>query len=268
MPVRWSLRLSEPVPEASAAQLHGLTCALVEDSGSPHTEQIKPFSAAGPHQEDGDPVIEVNWLDDLPEPDVAGRAAAGPLRLGSHPVAVAEVRQRAESYADLAATAPRYRLRVEFRSPTYVSRAGRQFPLPDPELLLTGLARRWRHFSPSTFGDAALPTLLNSVHIARHELRTVPVYVAPGRRVVGFTGKAVFGLPDDTAPAAARLLAALWRFAEYAGAGAQTTHGLGRVRLAKHTRGGRVSERSSRQEARAPTGQQASREASILWEDE
>lgn len=234
MPLRWRLRLADPVPPASPAQVHGLACRLLEDPHAPHTAQLKPFSAAGPYPDGpgADPALEVTWLDDARVPDVAARVNGGALFLGPDPLRVTGAERDAVRYTDLAAAEPRRRVRVRFTTPAYINRAGRQIPLPDPELLLSGLARRWSAFSPLPLPEDALHALLAGVHVADHRIRAVPVHIGPGRRV-GFVGSVVFGLPSGADPAAARLLAALWHFAEYAGAGAQTTHGLGRVRVAE-----------------------------------
>ncbi|GAA3732301.1 CRISPR system precrRNA processing endoribonuclease RAMP protein Cas6 [Salinactinospora qingdaonensis] len=240
VPVGWSLRLHGEMAETeessgvggsvSAARLHGLACALVETPDSEHAGQVKPFSVAVPPACPRGEGMRIGWLDDTRLPD----AEAWPGRrvwLGAAPVTVGAVERDAVSYADLADAAPASRVRVEFHTPTYVNRAGRQIPLPEPELLLGGLLRRWQHFSPVPVAEATATALLERVHIAQHRVRTVAVPMRGGGRA-GFVGHAVFGVPSKADTVVKRLFAGLWRFAEYAGVGAQTTHGLGHVTVA------------------------------------
>ncbi|MEY9214315.1 CRISPR system precrRNA processing endoribonuclease RAMP protein Cas6 [Thermobifida halotolerans] len=229
MPLLWSLRPSGRVPSpVPAAWLHGLACALVEAPEGAHTAQVKPFSARTVNSGADTPVVEIGWLDDTRNPGLEARIAAGGLRLGTTPIGLEVTGRRAVPYAELAASPPALRTRVVFASPTYVSRAGRQIPLPDPELLLSGLARRWRAFSPLPIAEDTLSALLARVFVVRHEIRTTTVDLGKSRRV-GFTGEVVFGVHGSSDDPTRRLFAGLWQFAEFAGVGAQTAYGLGSV---------------------------------------
>lgn len=233
MPTRWTLVPDTRIDEAvSPRHLHALACALVEGPGSAHTAQRKPFSAAAPGHREHGRVLELGWLDDADPPEPAARAAAGGVHLDGHPFHPAEIRQSHTPYAALADSAPAQRVRVEFTTPAYINRAGRQIPLPDPELLLGALVQRWRAFSPIPLPEEQMELLLGCVHVSRHRIATQSVDLGRGRRV-GFTGSATFAVPPHQAEGPGRLLTALWRFAEYAGAGAMTTYGLGRVRVAR-----------------------------------
>ncbi|OLT29291.1 hypothetical protein BJF83_11920 [Nocardiopsis sp. CNR-923] len=155
------------------------------------------------------------------------------MRIGCHTMRLTLADRHAHPYSRLAAIPPAAKARVEFTTPAYVNRAGRQLPLPDPELLLAGLARRWAAFSPHPLPPDALAEVLQSAHLARHDIRTQPVGTGRHQRT-GFVGHAVFGLPARAPRTTQRVFAALWAFAEFAGVGAQTTHGLGHVRVHQH----------------------------------
>ncbi|WP_081620580.1 CRISPR system precrRNA processing endoribonuclease RAMP protein Cas6 [Nocardiopsis potens] len=244
MPTQWTLTPTpQPPPDVAPVHLHALACALVESPGSDHTAQTKPFAAALSPSPASSPlapassaaarapdrVLVVGWLDDAGEPDLAARLGS-PVRLVSRPLRLAPAARRAVPYAELAAAPPAVKARVEFATPAYVNRGGRQFPLPDPELLLGGLARRWAAFSPCPLPVRAVDEAMGSVHLARHDIATRTAGTGRHRRT-GFTGAAVFGLPSSASPEARRAFAALWSFGEFAGVGAQTTHGLGHIRV-------------------------------------
>ncbi|MFV2194982.1 CRISPR system precrRNA processing endoribonuclease RAMP protein Cas6 [Nocardiopsis sp. LOL_012] len=225
MPTRWTLTLTpRPSGPVRPAHLHALACTLLEEPGDDHTAQVKPFTAALA----GDRLL-LSWLDDPTEPELPSRPDTS-ARLGGRTHRLQPGDRNTAPYARLAAAPPSVKVRVEFVTPAYISRAGRQLPLPEPELLLAGLARRWDVYSPRPLPSKAVTELLGAVHLARHDIRTAAVGAGSGQRV-GFVGRAVFGLPPRTSHAAQRAFAALWSFAAFAGAGAQTTHGLGHVRV-------------------------------------
>jgi len=202
----------------------------------------------------------LNWLRDPPEP--AGASPASPwrpgperLRLGATTMRRLGVRELTQPYAHLARKPPRQRYDFTFLSPTYFARSERDYLLPDPELLFGRLAQRWNQH----VGDQRLrlddeligrlrakailiahdiATVRTGEHLATVLLRRTPLVVDyeltrervphdPAERA-GFVGVATFGLhrPDS---AVVQAFAALCAFAEYAGIGAQTTHGLGAV---------------------------------------
>ncbi|WP_435106655.1 CRISPR system precrRNA processing endoribonuclease RAMP protein Cas6 [Nocardiopsis synnemataformans] len=86
--------------------------------------------------------------------------------------------------------------------------------------------------------------------------RHPPQPVGDGRHQrTGFVGSAVFGLPTRASLAAQRALVALWSFAAFAGVGAQTTHGLGHVRVHLHEQPARPGPECNRDAVREkPTG--------------
>ncbi|GAB2520889.1 CRISPR system precrRNA processing endoribonuclease RAMP protein Cas6 [Nocardiopsis aegyptia] len=233
MPTWWTLTPTPPPhPSVSPSHLHALACHLLETPASDHTAQTKPFSTAlAPITSTATPGthLVVAWLDEPTEPDLARRLAT-PVRLGPRTIRLNPVDRHTQPYTRLAACPPAPKARVEFTTPAYVKRGKRQMPLPEPELLLTGLARRWAAYSPQPLPPAAVTEMLETVHLARHDIRTLPAGSGPHQRT-GFVGHAVFALPPGTSRAAQRAFAALWTFAEFSGVGAQTTHGLGHVRV-------------------------------------
>jgi CRISPR-associated endoribonuclease Cas6 len=70
--------------------------------------------------------------------------------------------------------------------------------------------------------------LLSAVVLSAHDISSSPVDLGAGTRI-GFTGTATFRLHGRQTPTAQQQFAALSLFATIAGAGAQTTHGLGTV---------------------------------------
>ncbi|MFW6638522.1 CRISPR system precrRNA processing endoribonuclease RAMP protein Cas6 [Nocardiopsis algeriensis] len=235
MPTRWTLIPTSPLPtDVSPLHLHALACRLFETPDSDHTAQVKPFTAAlapassGPEPASA-PHLAVTWLHDATEPDLVPHLAT-PVALGSHTTRLILAERRAEPYTRLAAAPPATKVHVEFSTPAYVNQGGRQLPLPVPELLLAGLARRWDAFSPHPLPPGAVAETVESAHLARHDIRTRPVGSGRHQRT-GFVGSAVLALPSRASRPAQRAFTALWGFAAYAGVGAQTTHGLGYVRV-------------------------------------
>ncbi|MDA2810519.1 CRISPR system precrRNA processing endoribonuclease RAMP protein Cas6 [Nocardiopsis sp. RSe5-2] len=169
----------------------------------------------------------IGWLDDERVPAWESWHQKE-TRLGARQVQVRAVEQETASYADLATSAAVSRVGVVFEAPTLVRRGGRNLPLPEPELLVSGLVRRWNAFSPLAVPEPQAAELLASVYVARHAVRTVPLELR-GRGRAGFVGTATFGIAGQAPLALRRWLAALWRFASFSGVGAHTTHGLGQV---------------------------------------
>lgn len=225
MPTQWTLSLSPPPPPSVLpTHLHAAACALLESSTEDHAAQTKPFTAALTGQR-----LTLGWLDEATSPDLPSRLRE-PLYLGGHTATATLTDQRFEAYTRVASAPPTRRAAISFDSPTYVNQGRRQLPLPVPELLLAGLARRWEVFSPQPLPPSALTEAVESAHLVRHDIRTTAAGSGAHQRT-GFVGRAVFGLPTRVSRRAQRVFAALWSFAAFSGVGAQTTHGLGHVRV-------------------------------------
>ncbi|WP_431887557.1 CRISPR system precrRNA processing endoribonuclease RAMP protein Cas6 [Nocardiopsis alba] len=226
MPTQWTLTLTPPPPTSvDPRHLHALACHLLEPPTTDHSAPTKPFTAALSGRR-----LVLGLLDD--SRPLANRALSDEpaLRLGSHTFRCSPDGHRTEPYARLAACPPAVKAHVEFRTPTYVKRSGRQIPLPDPELLLAGLVRRWSLLSPLPLSAAAVAEVLESAHLARHDTRT-RIFGRGVAQRVGFVGSATFGLSGRPLLSTRRVFAVLWSFASFAGVGAQTTHGFGHVHV-------------------------------------
>ncbi|MEV3952784.1 CRISPR system precrRNA processing endoribonuclease RAMP protein Cas6 [Streptomyces albogriseolus] len=232
MPTRWQFLLrptertrTAPVPPA---QLHGLACRLLEGAGAEHHGQIKPFAVLplmeAPHVP-GHALLGLGWLDDFAVPPLE-KLVGEHIRLGSQFFTVADIRRDAAPYSALLSLPPTRRATLTFRSVTYFTRGDRWIPLPDPELLYGNLIRRWDTFAPEPLPESLVTSLLGEVRLTRHTLRSAPVNLGPATRT-GFTGEATFTLPPTAGHDLASTFTALSAFAEAAGTGAQTTHGLG-----------------------------------------
>ncbi|WP_051745176.1 CRISPR system precrRNA processing endoribonuclease RAMP protein Cas6 [Streptomyces yerevanensis] len=243
MPTRWTLALTADRPDAeqpvTPAQLHGLAALLLEGTGADHHAQHKPYTVspllATPSPQSGRPgaLLRLGWLPDTPRPDLT-RLTGRTVRLGSQHFTVTTAHEEFTPYAALSQLPPASRAIIQFRSATYFSRNGRWHPLPDPVLLYGGLIRRWNLFAPETarLTDVEGKELLGAVALSAHEISSLPVDLGSGTRI-GFTGTAAFRLlgryePHERVP---QLFPALSLFAITAGAGAQTTHGLGSVEV-------------------------------------
>ncbi|WP_223830616.1 CRISPR system precrRNA processing endoribonuclease RAMP protein Cas6 [Nocardiopsis quinghaiensis] len=218
--------------------LHALACRLLESPSGDHSAQTKPFTAAL-----ADRQLTLSWLDEATEPDLGARIDAS-ARLGPHTAAISLREQRTEAYTRMAAAPPARKVAVSFITPAYINQDGRQLPLPVPELLLGGLACRWAAFSPQPLPESAVTEAVQSAHLARHSIRSLASGSGPSQRT-GFVGNAIFGLPARAFRPAQRVFAALWLFASYAGVSAQSTHGLGHVRV-------RMNEGPAPRPARSP----------------
>ncbi|HIY42729.1 MAG TPA: CRISPR system precrRNA processing endoribonuclease RAMP protein Cas6 [Candidatus Nocardiopsis merdipullorum] len=226
MPTQWTLFLSPPPPSCVLpTHLHAAACAApLESSGEDHAAQTKPFTAALTGQR-----LTLGRLDESTSPDLPARLRE-PLRLGEHTAAATLIDQRFEAYTRMASAPPTPRAAISFDSPTYVNQGGCQFPLPVPELLLAGLARRWEVFSPQPLPPSALSEAVESAHLVRHDIRTTAAGAGSHRRT-GFVGRVMFGLPTRMSRRTQRVFAALWSFAAFSGVGTRATHGLGHVRV-------------------------------------
>lgn len=236
MPQRWHLLLH---PEhatrrqrATPAHLHGLACHLLEGAGADHHRQTKPFSVTPLVEATGAPrcaTFTLGWLDDRTIPPLE-KLVGEPVRLGSQHFTVQDVRGEGAPYAALLSLPTARRAAMDFLSVTYFSRNGRWIPLPDPELVYGSLARRWNAFADHPVPDGVLADLLAGVAVSSHDVASAPVEIGPGHRI-GFRGHASFTLPRPNSAAVASAFTALSSFAELAGVGAQTTHGLGWTRV-------------------------------------
>lgn len=219
---------------------------MLEKPGDPgHRGQIKVFSVQPLCSSSGGSdhlELRLNWLARR-APDGRLRACLGrPVQLGHAQLTAVDLETEHVSYGELTETGPVWDCLFTFLSPTYFSRSGRDYLLPDPELVVLRLAARWNeHVCDQDFAitDESVRGLARRVILMSHRIHTVRVNVGRDRVRAGFVGQARLGLraverrqPEGIA--GARLFGALCGFAPFCGVGAQTTHGFGAVSTSDH----------------------------------
>ncbi|MGW0359280.1 CRISPR system precrRNA processing endoribonuclease RAMP protein Cas6 [Nocardia nova] len=211
------------------ARLHGAACALLETPSTDHSGPVKHFSTA--------PLVftpygtrwRLGWLDAGPPPSLPSA-----VRFGETVCAVVDQRIGVRSYHELASlAAPARSVQFSVGSPMYFSRNGRDHPLPDPVLVARSLVTRWNRHAPEEvrIEDATVRDLLQHLYLSDFEGHTVRARATYSSQQTGFLGAFTLALPAAAPQATYHVLAALARYAEIAGIGAQTTHGYGACTL-------------------------------------
>ncbi|MGC4950335.1 CRISPR system precrRNA processing endoribonuclease RAMP protein Cas6 [Streptomyces sp. DT224] len=261
MPYTWTLRLRAAAPreqQVTPAQLHALACTLLEGAAIDHHSQTKPFSVTplmGAPDAPGCALLALGWLDDSTTPPLDKRLGEQ-VRLGGQFFTVEDAHVTGAPYAALRTLPPSRRVTMDFLSVTYFTRKGRWIPLPDPELLYAGLARRWNTYAGIPIPDGLITALREAVLLAAHEVRSAPAEIGQGHRI-GFLGQASFTLLRTVDTEVLAAFTALSRFAECAGVGAQTTHGLGWTTVTTLERGrGAADKQPSRRDRYRPARRQ------------
>lgn len=127
-----------------------------------------------------------------------------------------------------AAAAPaEERVTLKFLTPTTFRQGEVELPFPLPRLVWGSLLDRWNTWSPAQFLDLK-PLVEQNVVLANWKGETRRVELG-SRATVGFVGRFTYRVPSGPSELVwlIRLLAG---YAFYAGAGWQTTHGMGQVR--------------------------------------
>jgi len=219
----------QPGLQVYPARLHGAACALIEPSwDGDHDAQRKPFSVGPLVGENGVARWRLGWLpDDVPdvEPSV--------VRFGALACPVLRCDVRTVSFAELASGPPAWSAELDVLSLLYFARNGRDHPLPDPVLIVQSALARWNVFAPA---ELSVPSdvereLVSTVWLAAFDGRTESAPVTATMHQTGFVGSVRLALTRAAGPVTAGAFAALIRFAEIAGIGAQTTHGFGAIHL-------------------------------------
>jgi len=126
--------------------------------------------------------------------------------------------------------APPRAVTLRFASPTLFRSAGRDLPLPQPDLVLGGYLRKWNAFSPIQLPEEAARYAQECVALGRFRLRSHLVsFEGAGKGAhVGFTGEVRFRflVGDGYWTRLMRLLAA---YAFWCGTGYRTSAGLGQT---------------------------------------
>ncbi|WP_253701124.1 CRISPR system precrRNA processing endoribonuclease RAMP protein Cas6, partial [Thermus scotoductus] len=165
----------------------------------------------------------------------AGRRGEGHARnQQGHRLRVRAVLQEGHPWAGLT-TYPRLfqapegpDLPLRFYSPTFFRRKGVHYPMPEPRLVLESLLRRLEVLASLPAPEGVREALLEKTGVRWFEGKTVRAEADV--EAVGFVGRVVYHLPRATEEELAWLWA-LGRFAFYAGVGAKTSLGLGRVKV-------------------------------------
>lgn len=181
-----------------------------------------------------DLTIVVAWL---PEGQAPFTSWPDEVRLGNTRYAVGGINSSTESFASLAHTDPSNgSAGFLFQSPTWFSRNGRIYPLPDPVLMYSGLARRWNSHAPDPLGMSpeVVKSIAGGVELVECDGMTQEFDLGKFVRR-GFVGSALFICANQGVWGH---FAALSRFAEFCGVGAHTTHGGGCVELVDREVGG------------------------------
>lgn len=120
-------------------------------------------------------------------------------------------------------------LGLQFASPTFFRRKGHSYPLPEPKLVFDSLTQRWNAFAPVKVPQE-VQEAWERLLVGQFQGRTHHIAPNQDERGVGFVGRVVYYLPKAS-PTEAQWMQALGRFAFYAGVGAKTSLGFGRVRM-------------------------------------
>lgn len=118
---------------------------------------------------------------------------------------------------------------MQFASPTAFKQAGRQMPLPLPDLVFGSLVERWNAFSPLALSPEMRRFGAEMLALSRYRLQSRPVTQKSGALRIGGVGTATYrALGGDRYWLATMQMLA--EFARYSGVGVQTATGMGQAR--------------------------------------
>ncbi len=118
---------------------------------------------------------------------------------------------------------------MQFASPTAFKQAGRQMPLPLPDLVFGSLVERWNRFSPLALSPEMRRFGAEMLALTRYRLQSRPVAQKNGALRIGGVGTATYrALGGDRYWLATMQMLA--EFARYSGVGVQTATGMGQAR--------------------------------------
>lgn len=114
---------------------------------------------------------------------------------------------------------------LKLTSPTSFKQGKIIQPFPLPELVFSGLLRRWNQFAPP---DLHFPKLDWQGMISAYDLKTYALRLEGGAEI-GSQGWVKYRFPD---PEQARIATILAHYASFSGVGRKTTMGMGQARIA------------------------------------
>ena len=118
---------------------------------------------------------------------------------------------------------------MQFASPTAFKQAGRQMPVPLPDLVFGSLVERWNAFSPLALSPEMRRFGAEMLALTRYRLQSRPVAQKNGALRIGGVGAATYrALGGDRYWLATMQMLA--EFARYSGVGVQTATGMGQAR--------------------------------------
>lgn len=224
---------ARPDPDGWRGLVYGL---LKEIDPGLHNTQPNPFTL-GLGGVEGAWWVRIAFLDEGLYAQLSPRLfglASQTVRL-KEPFRVRAVLQEEHPWAGLS-TYPRLfqgpagpSLGLHLASPTFFRRKGHSYPLPEPKLVFDSLTQRWNAFAPVKV-PLEVQEAWERLGVSRLQGHTQRIAPNADERGVGFVGRVVYYLPKAS-PSEAQWLQALGRFAFYAGVGAKTSLGFGRVRM-------------------------------------
>ncbi|RKN33828.1 CRISPR system precrRNA processing endoribonuclease RAMP protein Cas6 [Micromonospora musae] len=229
MPTQWTINLATPVDLSAQPyhdHLHAFACGFFQEGDEAHHADDKPFTARLQGPPDKCAGVILSWLPDTPPP---ATGIPQRLRFGAHWCEVTEARIQRIPLERLTDSVPARRVRLMVTTPAKFRQHGRDYPLPDPYLIYSTLARRFRSAGGQATDDD-VRELSRTALLYAHNIHTEP-YTWHGARSAGFLGTISLGLPRTAPPGVSRLFATLNGFMVIAGLGHGTTHGLGSTEL-------------------------------------
>lgn len=226
MPTQWTLDLAGSVDLSRSSQpdiLHAVCCAFFGERDQDHALADKPFSTRSVGQQQAITALAMTWLPDTTPPTVNVPAQ---IRLGNATRAVNGMRRRVTPADRLGQHLNGRRIRFTVSTPAHLRHHGRDYPLPDPYLIYTSLARRHSTAFPKIDIAEQARDLARAVVVYEHDIHTES-FTWHGTRGAGFVGAVTFGIPAASNAATRALFNTLNGFANFAGIGHGTTHGLG-----------------------------------------
>lgn len=214
-----------------------LARALHDDPGGDRPFTIALLPERGDH-----PRLRVTALNEATSRTLAvaagGLAGGDPLRFGGDAATItgclrdAPPLAGASDHRELARAPFAPHLSLRFVTPTAFKLAdGRHLPLPDPDLMLRGWARRWNAFCPPEFTvpDDLLASVAPRVALAKARIETTTGDLGAGGKLVAFTGTATLVAlrPDDWSGPERTAWSALSAYSRFCGTGVRTTQGFG-----------------------------------------
>lgn len=219
-------KIEHPAP----LHMHALISTLLAESDEEHQVHDKPWSIAPAVVQSNAMYLLLSWLPDGAPPELAALEDAG-VRLGSRLYEVASLEAQSVPLGLLGVESSSS-VELSFVTPTWFTRGGGEYALPDPYLVFRRLADRWNTVCEDRdlLDLEEAEELLRQIRITRFDGRSAPFETGRGRKT-GFVGWARYQLPRAAPKEAATMLAKLSRFAAFSGVGAMTTYGAGHVEV-------------------------------------